>query len=198
MNKSITNFHWILNSMEISFVGWAPGPCFNIKKVSLGIGNSIIKVWRSWDRLICTMGIPLLVRWHLYIETAPWSLWELQSLGKSYRVAVQLGFYWHFISFLWIHMACILMFNFFSKNLPNFQHVVNISVDNDPGTPKTRSSSTWQWRSWTWHSRVWRYTDYFLWWSSCEILPFLTFTTISLLQYFLRNMQTPCICGIFL
>ena len=27
---------------------------------------------RSWDRFISTMGFPLLVRWHLYIEPGPW------------------------------------------------------------------------------------------------------------------------------
>ena len=27
------------------------------------------------DRLISTMGFPILVRWHLYIESGPWSLW---------------------------------------------------------------------------------------------------------------------------
>ena len=34
----------------------------------------MLKIRRSWDRLILNMGIPLLVRRHLYIETAPWNL----------------------------------------------------------------------------------------------------------------------------
>ena len=35
------------------------------------IGNPIMKIRRSDDRLISTMGFPILVRWHLYIETGP-------------------------------------------------------------------------------------------------------------------------------
>ena len=31
-----------------------------------------LKIRRSHDRLIFNMGIPILVRWHLYTETAPW------------------------------------------------------------------------------------------------------------------------------
>ena len=32
----------------------------------------MLKIRRSWDRLIFNMGMPILVRRHLYIETAPW------------------------------------------------------------------------------------------------------------------------------
>ena len=32
------------------------------------IGNPIVEIRRSYDRLISTMGFPILVRWHLYIE----------------------------------------------------------------------------------------------------------------------------------
>ena len=34
------------------------------------IGNPIVEIRRSHDRLISTMGFPILVRWHLYIELA--------------------------------------------------------------------------------------------------------------------------------
>ena len=43
----------------------------------LGTGNSIIGL-RSWDRLISSMEIPILVRSHLYIETA-YLNWRLRS-----------------------------------------------------------------------------------------------------------------------
>ena len=33
------------------------------------IGNPIVELRRSYDRLISTMGFPTLVRWHLYIES---------------------------------------------------------------------------------------------------------------------------------
>ena len=34
--------------------------------------KEIVEIRRSWDHLISTMGFPILVRWHLYIEWAPW------------------------------------------------------------------------------------------------------------------------------
>ena len=39
------------------------------------IGNPIVEIRRSYDRLISTMGFPILVRWHLYIESGPWWCW---------------------------------------------------------------------------------------------------------------------------
>ena len=36
------------------------------------IGKPIVEIRRSYDRLISTMGFPILVRWHLYIELGPW------------------------------------------------------------------------------------------------------------------------------
>ena len=36
------------------------------------IGNPIVEIRRSYDRLISTMGFPILARWHLYIESGPW------------------------------------------------------------------------------------------------------------------------------
>ena len=33
-----------------------------------------MEIRRSYDRLISTMGFPILVRRHLYIESGPWSL----------------------------------------------------------------------------------------------------------------------------
>ena len=47
-----------------------PGPRFNIKTVFPSYGISILKIRRSRDRLIFNMGIPILVRGHLYIEMA--------------------------------------------------------------------------------------------------------------------------------
>ena len=32
---------------------------------------SVIKTKQLWDNLTLIMGIPILARWHLYIETAP-------------------------------------------------------------------------------------------------------------------------------
>ena len=46
----------------------------NIKTVFPGMRISMLKIRRSWDRLIFIMGIPILVRRHLYIETAKYWL----------------------------------------------------------------------------------------------------------------------------
>ena len=50
---------------------WKSGACLYIKTVFHGMGISTIKMRRSSDPLIFIMGIPILVRRHLYIETAP-------------------------------------------------------------------------------------------------------------------------------
>ena len=38
------------------------------------IGNPIVEIRRSYDRLISTMGFPILVRWYIDIESGPCSL----------------------------------------------------------------------------------------------------------------------------
>ena len=44
----------------------------SIKRCHLtSIGNPIVKIRRFYDRLISTMGFPILVRWHFYIESGP-------------------------------------------------------------------------------------------------------------------------------
>ena len=48
-----------------------PGPRFNIGTVFPGMVILMLKIRRSRDRLIFNMGIPILVRRHLYIETDP-------------------------------------------------------------------------------------------------------------------------------
>ena len=37
-----------------------------------------MEIRRSYDRLISTMGFPIPVRRHLYIESGPWSLWRVK------------------------------------------------------------------------------------------------------------------------
>ena len=45
-------------------------PCLNIETVFPGMGIPRLKN-RLGERLIFNKGIPILVKWHLYIETAP-------------------------------------------------------------------------------------------------------------------------------
>ena len=43
------------------------------------IENPIVKIRRSYDRLISAMGFPILVRWHLYIKPGPCRLSDITS-----------------------------------------------------------------------------------------------------------------------
>ena len=68
-----------------------PEPHFNIKPVFPGMGISIMKVRLTWDRLIFIIGIAMLVRRHLFIETAPrgtygaFSIQSRPSRNRAYR-----------------------------------------------------------------------------------------------------------------
>ena len=60
----------------------------------LGIGIPI-KIKRSCDRRIFIMEIPILVRQHLYTETAPWwqkSKLEILASGRNKKLSLELGF----------------------------------------------------------------------------------------------------------
>ena len=48
------------------------GSWFNIKMPSYQYRNPIMEIRQSYDRLISTMGFPILVRRHLYTESGPW------------------------------------------------------------------------------------------------------------------------------
>ena len=54
------------------------------------MGNSIIKIRRPRDSLFFIMGIPLLVRPHLYIETAAWIL-EIQSTDNRLKILLHMA-----------------------------------------------------------------------------------------------------------
>ena len=78
---------WKLLYLDYSLVsqrprGWCATPrksCINLGSDSLkrchltSIGNSIVEIRRSYDRLISIMGFPIPVRQHLYIESGPWT-----------------------------------------------------------------------------------------------------------------------------
>ena len=70
----------------------APGHHLNIKTVFPGMGISIIKIWWWWDRIILIMGIPILVKWHLYPETGP-GHWPLNEL--DIKIMPLLSQYYH-------------------------------------------------------------------------------------------------------
>ena len=49
------------------------GGWFNIKMPSYQYRKSSVEIRRSYDRLISTMGFPILIKPHLYIESGLWS-----------------------------------------------------------------------------------------------------------------------------
>ena len=53
------------------------------------IGNPIVEIRRSYDRLISTMGFPLLVRWHLHIESGSYlQLYGMYAFFGVYSLIV--------------------------------------------------------------------------------------------------------------
>ena len=48
------------------------------------IGNPIVEIRLFYDRLISTMGFPILVRWHLYIESRPSSFTGIGSKAPMF------------------------------------------------------------------------------------------------------------------
>ena len=74
---------------------WAP-PQYQNERVLPGMG---IKIRRSWDCLNFIMGIPILVRQYLYIETTPWLLAVIQyekltSWAHKEIVLMTLSYVW--------------------------------------------------------------------------------------------------------
>ena len=62
------------------------GPRLNIKTVFPMYGISTLNIRRSWDRLMYNMGIPILARQHLYIETVSRSIVDKPLvLNESFR-----------------------------------------------------------------------------------------------------------------
>ena len=72
----------------------SPGGWFNIKMPSYQY-RPIMEIRWSYDRLISTMGFPILERWHLYIESGPrdpFHKWFESSQSKSRKKC--LAFAW--------------------------------------------------------------------------------------------------------
>ena len=62
-----------------------PGARFQYKGRFSKYEISVLKIRRSRDRLICNMGIHILVRRHLYTGTTPWSCASPQAKVNCYK-----------------------------------------------------------------------------------------------------------------
>ena len=72
------------------------GPRLNIKTVFPMYGIPMLKIRRSRDRLIFNMGNPILVRRHLYIETAAFSRHVEAKWNISFEVKITHSrVWWH-------------------------------------------------------------------------------------------------------
>ena len=72
----------ILPRITLLVLVQSSGPCLNIKTVFGRYGDPHVKD-KLWDRLIFNMGIPILVRRYLYIETAPWLLQHMTAVSHE-------------------------------------------------------------------------------------------------------------------
>ena len=83
----------------------ASGPCYITKTVFLCDEIPVEKIRLSWDHLIFTMGIPISIRPHLYIEMAPKVGYNRVCLISWYTINGEvtlgimcLGAYWRGLS----------------------------------------------------------------------------------------------------
>ena len=68
------------------------------------VGNPIVKIRRSYDLLISTMEIPILVRWHLYIESEPWFQQQkdgCQQCAYGFHFMMSISEMWFVIRVSW-------------------------------------------------------------------------------------------------
>ena len=68
---------------KYSSIGELPGPCFDTKTVFPIMKIPMIKIRWLWYHLFYMMGIPILVRWYLYIEIALWVFDVENGLGQA-------------------------------------------------------------------------------------------------------------------
>ena len=88
----------------------------SIKRCNLtSIGNRIVEIRRSYDRLISTMGFPILVRRHLYIDSGPrWYyilsvVWICHCWDKVDMVFISLQYCTHHIWYQTLHITLMAM-----------------------------------------------------------------------------------------
>ena len=67
------------------------------------IGSPIVEIRRSYGRLIYTMGFPILVRWHLYIESGP-SLFTTCHKMTMLNIGIRPGPFFYLLSWSPSHL----------------------------------------------------------------------------------------------
>ena len=96
------------------------------------IGNPIVEIRRSKDRLISTMGFPILVRWCLclYIESGPWDhvLFQYKDTALPvYKIPL--------CRLLWDHLISAIEYSMLVKKNESFENCfLNSQNWNSPAT----------------------------------------------------------------
>ena len=102
IKKTFRSTGYVTISEQNFIISMPAGPRLNIKTVFTGMGISITKIRRSWDRLIFMMEIPFLARRHL-------DTWDWPQIS------------WHWISVMRAQTGTFLFVNIFKKvNVPTF------------------------------------------------------------------------------
>ena len=83
--KQAFQYHMKKSYRKILQVLKAPGSCLNMRPSFPGMGIPMLKIRRSWDRLIFNMGIPIWVRRHLYIKTALDGYWDSTNHSEIWQ-----------------------------------------------------------------------------------------------------------------
>ena len=63
-----------------------------------------MEIRRYYDRLISTMGFPILVRWHIYIESGPKITEDVMGPG-TWRTSLGLSPCHHYVSLMWLQLT---------------------------------------------------------------------------------------------
>ena len=107
-----------------------PGLRRNIKTVFPRYGIPMLKISRSWDRLIFNMGIPILVRRHIYIEMTP-SFWHNTPQLILQMQEKLVGNIYIFACMIWLQyrtgvVLALISGNIIRKFLDNFRNQIII------------------------------------------------------------------------
>ena len=82
-NMSTQEEGYPTNALSLSLK--RPGSRLNIEIIFPGLQVFIVKLRRSWNHLIFIMGISILVRWHLYIESGHMALIQYKGVILLYQ-----------------------------------------------------------------------------------------------------------------
>ena len=129
---------------------WVRPRLFDALGLDSSIENPIVEIRRSYDRLISTMGLSILVRRYLYIESEPWLLawpghhkvWHwLCILSRSF---LMMAFQCRHVSVKSPQLSCLvdILFRRTTKEMPKLHITGPLWGESADGFPSQRASIT--------------------------------------------------------